>query len=77
MLSVFESMIVKIRERNPGAIITLRADSGFNNVELIDLCEKLGCYYLIGLSPNSALMKRLSEWEPEFVDVLAPVLLAF
>ena len=70
MINVFELMIVKIREHNPDAVITLRADSEFNNVELIDLCEKLGCYYLIGLSPNSALMKRLSLWEPQFVDVL-------
>lgn len=70
MIQVFESMIQRIKQHNPNAIITLRADTGFNSKELIDLCEKLGGYYLIGLAPNKALIQRLSQWEPEFVDVL-------
>lgn len=70
MIHVFESMIQRIKQHNPNTIITLRADTGFNSKELIDLCDKLGCYYLIGLSPNKALIHRLSQWEPEFVDVL-------
>lgn len=70
MLEVFENMVEKIQKARPNAIIVLRADSGFNGKDLIDLCEKKGCYYLIGLSPNAVLKKRLELWEPEFVDVL-------
>lgn len=70
MVESFGAMIDKIRKNRPNAIIILRADSGFNGKELIDLCESKNCYYVIGLSPNSALKKRLEDWEPEFTDVL-------
>lgn len=51
-------------------MILLRADSGFNNTALIDLCEELGIYYLIGLAQNKSLIKRLETWEREFIKVL-------
>lgn len=67
----FGDIVSTIRAHNPGAVIVLRADSGFNSTELIDLCEKeLGCFYLMGLSPNKVLMARLEHWAPEFVEVL-------
>lgn len=70
MLEVFEYMVDKIQGARPNAIIVLRDNSGFNGKELIDLCEKKGCCYLIGLSPNTALKMCLELWEPEFVDIL-------
>lgn len=70
MAAQFRKMVETIRARRKDSIIILRADSGFNGRTLIDLCEELGCYYIIGLAPNSRLVKLLEDWEPEFVDVL-------
>ena len=70
MVASFGAMIDRIKKSRPNAIIILRADSGFNGKELIDFCERKNCYYIIGLSPNAALKKRLECWEPEFLDVL-------
>ena len=39
-----------IRAERPNTVILLRADSGFSNTALIDLCNELGIYYLIGLA---------------------------
>lgn len=69
MAAQFRQMVERIRERSPKSIVILRADRGFNSRALIDLCEELGCYYIIGLAPNSKLKAMLNDWEPEFVDV--------
>lgn len=69
MAAQFRQMVERIREHCPKSIIILRADSGFNSRALIDLCEELGCYYVIGLAPNTKLKAMLNDWEPEFVDV--------
>jgi hypothetical protein len=65
----FKKMVEKITKNNPGAVVVLRADSGFNCTDLIDLCDDLHCFYLMGLAPNRALMARLESWDPEFVEV--------
>lgn len=70
MVKHLKTLVDFIRARRPNSVIILRADSGFNGTELIDLCEKTGCYYLIGLAPNKRLQKLLELWEPEFVDVV-------
>ena len=70
MVQQLKPIVDKIRERRPDSVIILRADSGFNGKELIDLCEANGCYYIIGLAPNARLKKILEQWEPDFVDVL-------
>ena len=70
LVRVFGKMIDTIRARWPDCIILLRADSGFNSTALIDLCEKKDIFYLIGLAPNKRLVKKMTEWEPQFVDVL-------
>ncbi len=66
----FSELVKKIQKRRPHSIIILRADSGFNSTELIDTAEELGCYYLIGLSPNKRLIAQFEKWNPDFVDVL-------
>ena len=48
----------------------LRADSGFNSAALIELCEELKIYYVIGLAKNKNLLKRLEQWQPESVKIL-------
>lgn len=63
-------IVARIRRHRPDAIIVLRADSGFNGTTLVDLCEELGCYYLIGLSPNKALLRRLEAWDPQFMEIV-------
>ena len=70
MVNQLKPIVDRIRMRRPDSVIILRADSGFNGKELIDLCEETGCYYIIGLAPNAKLKKILELWEPEFVDVL-------
>lgn len=70
LVRVFGKMIDSIRARWPDCIILLRADSGFNSTALIDLCEKKDIFYLIGLAPNKRMVKKMTEWEPQFVDVL-------
>ena len=44
-----------IRERFPKAKIILRADSGFGNAKVLQLCEWLGISYCLGLASNSRL----------------------
>ena len=48
----------------------MRADSGFNSAALIELCEELKIYYVIGLAKNKNLLKRLEQWQPESVKIL-------
>ena len=66
----FKTMVDKIRKANPNAVIVLRADSGFNGGGLIQACEDKSCFYLIGLAPNKALLKRVEAWEPEFTEAI-------
>lgn len=54
MAAQFRQMVERIRERSPKSIVILRADRGFNSRALIDLCEELGCYYIIGLAPTAS-----------------------
>lgn len=68
MLRVFRPLVKKLQARMPGVVLLLRADAGFNNVQLIDMCEELGIYYLIGLPKNPKITKMLRELEPEFVE---------
>ena len=70
MLEVLRPLVESIRAERPNTVILLRADSGFSNTALIDLCHELGIYYLIGLAKNKALIKRLENWDPEFIKVL-------
>lgn len=70
MVKEFGAMVDAIQKRWPDCIILLRADSGFNSTELIDLCDEKGVFYLIGLAPNKGLMKKMEDWEPQFMDVL-------
>lgn len=70
MLEVLKPMVDAIKAKRPDTVILLRADSGFNNTALIDLCDELGIYYLIGLAQNKSLIKRLETWDPEFIKVL-------
>ena len=69
MVRHLETLVNAIRKRRPNSVIILRTDSGFNGIELIELCEKSGCYYLIGLAPIARLKKLLELWQPDFVDV--------
>ena len=68
---MLKPLVQKIRARSKQCpVILLRADSGFNGKELIDLCEELGIFYIIGLSPNKALNKTLEKLQPQFMEVL-------
>lgn len=70
MLEILKPLVEQVKASRPDTVILLRADSGFNNTALIDLCEELGIYYLIGLAKNKSLLKKLETWEPEFIKVI-------
>lgn len=70
MLDVLQPLVTAIRQCRPNTVILLRADSGFNSTALIDLCEELKIYYVIGLAKNKNLLKRLEQWQPESVKIL-------
>jgi len=44
-----------IRERFPKATIVLRADAGFGNAQVLDLCGRLRISYCLGLATNKRL----------------------
>jgi len=44
-----------IRERFPKAKIILRADSGFGNAKVLQLCDSIGISHCLGLASNSRL----------------------
>jgi len=70
MLEVLQPLVTAIRKRRPNTVILLRADSGFNSTALIELCEELNIYYVIGLAKNKNLLKRLEQWQPESIKIL-------
>ena len=70
MLEILRPLVEQVKASRPDTVILLRADSGFNNTALIDLCEELGIYYLIGLAKNKTLLEKLEKWEPEFIKVI-------
>ena len=65
-----ERIVSRIRSRWKKSIIILRADSGFNSTAIIDMCEKLKCYYLIGLAKNKKTVEKIKELEPLFVKTI-------
>ena len=54
-------IIAQIRQTWPGARITLRADSGFCNDELMSWCEANRVDYVFGLARNSRLEAALTD----------------
>ena len=54
-------IVARLREKWPQTRIVVRADSGFCRDWLLDWCEKNGVYYLIGLSKNPRLTKRIAK----------------
>jgi hypothetical protein len=55
-----ERVVARLREKFPGVLIRVRADSGFGRPALYEACERLGVEYSIGLGMNQVL-KRQSE----------------
>lgn len=70
MVNVLRPIVEKLRSSGKHPTIVLRADSGFNSTALVNLCEELGIFYLIGLAPNKRLTECLDKLEPEFMEVL-------
>jgi hypothetical protein len=55
IVSILKRLIPALRQRWPGVVIDLRADSGFAIPALYDYCETNAVTYTIGLVPNSRL----------------------
>jgi hypothetical protein len=55
-----QRIVTALREKFPGVLIRLRADSGYAKPWLYQLCEQLGVEYSIGIGMNPVL-KRNSE----------------
>ncbi len=54
-------IVAQIREKWPDTRIVIRADSGFCRDWLLDWCEQNEVYYLVGVSKNARLHKRISK----------------
>lgn len=50
-------VIPELKRRFPRAEVLVRLDAGFGGSELLDLLEKLGARYVIGLAQNSRLLE--------------------
>lgn len=55
LFSLLRMAVHIIRERFPEVKIVLRADAGFGYWDTLELCERIGIDYLLGLSVNSRL----------------------
>jgi hypothetical protein len=56
-VAVLRPVLARLREALPGTRIVVRADSGFMDPELYDLCEEFGAGYLIRLRMNEVLKR--------------------
>lgn len=56
-----ERVVTQLRQRFPGVLIRLRADSGFARPLLYEGCERLGVEYSIGLGMNPVLKRKSEE----------------
>ena len=55
-----ERVVARLREKFPGVLIRVRADSGFARPRMYEACERLEIEYSIGLGMN-AVLKRDSD----------------
>ena len=56
-------LIRQIRSHWPGTEILLRADSHYCAPEVLDLCDRLGLRYILGLARNSRLQDHIEALE--------------
>jgi Transposase DDE domain group 1 len=56
-----ERVVARLREKFPGVLIRLRADSGFARPRLYEACERLNVEYSIGLGMNPVLKRQTHE----------------
>lgn len=56
-------LIQEIRKHWPGTGILLRADSHYCTPEVLDLCDRLGLRYILGLSRNARLQEEVQTLE--------------
>ena len=62
---VLRRVIGRIRMRWPKVKILLRGDSHYCGPQVLDLLEKLGCDYILGLSVNARLAVTAAPWKAE------------
>jgi hypothetical protein len=56
-----ERVVARLREKFPGVLIRLRADSGFARPAVYQACERLDVEYSIGLGMNPVLKRNSDE----------------
>jgi hypothetical protein len=60
VVAILKRLLPLLKQRWPGVQIIVRADSGFAQPALYELCEELEVEYTIGIAPNARL-KKLGE----------------
>lgn len=63
-----EYLVKRLRAAWPEVDIELRADSGFGVPRIINICERLGIWFTIGLKLNPVLKRRSEELLDEAVE---------
>ena len=62
---ILRRVIARIRSHWRHVKILMRADSHFCGPQVLDLLEKLGCDYILGLSTNARLAATAAPWKAE------------
>jgi hypothetical protein len=71
LLGLLKRVLALLRARFPEITITLRADGGFGNAEVLAFCEKEGLAYVLGLPSNSRLRTLSSALETQVLAFAA------
>jgi hypothetical protein len=71
LFGMLKRVVALLRARFPEISITLRADGGFGNAEVLAFCEKEGLAYVLGLPSNSRLRTQSAQLETEVLAFAA------
>lgn len=69
--AVIRLIVTRLRQAWPQVKIIVRGDSGFCRQRLLRWCERNTVGYVIGVSRNSRLQKRVKVWEAELETAYA------
>ena len=73
LFGLLTRVMALLQARFPGIGITLRADGGFGNAEVLCFCEQQGLSYVLGLPSNSRLRELSASLEAKVVSYAAQI----
>jgi hypothetical protein len=73
LFGLLKRVIALLQARFPGIGITLRADGGFGNADVLSFCEQQGLSYVLGLPSNSRLREMSASTEAAVASYAAQI----